>query len=137
MQDQLKNVQQIQASLSAIAAILGDGFVVTWGYADGGGDSSSVQDQLKNVQQIQASGFAFAAILGNGSVVTSGSADSGGDSSSVQDQLKNVQQSQARLRFCRHPRRWVCRHMGQCGLWWGQQLRAGRAQECLAESSSG
>ena len=68
--DQLKNVQQIQASGSAFAAILGDGCVVTWGDADFGGDSSEVQDQLKNVQQIQASDGAFAAILGDGSVVT-------------------------------------------------------------------
>ena len=33
VQDQLKNVQQIQASDSAFAAILGDGSVVTWGDA--------------------------------------------------------------------------------------------------------
>ena len=120
VQDQLKNVQQIQASrYGAFAAILEDGSVVTWGDADCGGDSSSVQDQLKNVQQIQASRYgAFAAILEDGPVVAWGDADCGGDSSSVQDQLKNVQQTQASdpafaaiLR-----RRWVCRHMGQCGL---------------------
>ena len=33
VRDQLKNVQQIQASDSAFAAILGDGSVVTWGDA--------------------------------------------------------------------------------------------------------
>ena len=49
VQDQLKNVQQIQASGSAFAAILDDGSVVTWGNAPvQGGDSSAVQDQLKN-----------------------------------------------------------------------------------------
>ena len=64
MQDQLKNVQQTQASHSSFAAILGDGSVVTWG-DDGHGISSAVQDQLKNVRQIQATDFAFAAILGN------------------------------------------------------------------------
>ena len=95
MQDQLKNVQQIQASSHAFAAVLGDGSVVTWGKSDSGGDSSAVQDQLKNVQQIQASKFAFAAILGDGSVVTWGKSGCGGDSSAVQDQLKNVQQIQA------------------------------------------
>ena len=58
----------------------------------------------------------FAAILGDGSVATWGSAERGGDSSSVQDRLKNVQQIQAN--FCRHPGRWVCRHMGQCSPWW-------------------
>ena len=34
MQDQLHDVQQIQATESALAAILGDGCVVTWGDAD-------------------------------------------------------------------------------------------------------
>ena len=72
VQEQLKNVQQIQASGGAFAAILGDGSVVTWGPADFGGDSSLVQDQLRDVQQIQASGRAFAAILGDGSLVTWG-----------------------------------------------------------------
>ena len=95
VQDQLKNVQQIQASYSAFAAVLGDGSVVTWGQAEFGGVSSAVQDQLKNVQQVQASSGAFAAILGDGSVVTWGIATCGGDSSTVQDQLKNVQQIQA------------------------------------------
>ena len=33
VQEQLKNVQQIQASDGAFAAILGDGSVVTWGSA--------------------------------------------------------------------------------------------------------
>ena len=67
VQDQLKNVQQIQASSCAFAAILADGSVVTWGHAAFGGDSRAVQDQLKNVQQIQASERAFAAILADGS----------------------------------------------------------------------
>eukprot|EP00439_Symbiodinium_sp_Y106_P032401 s4170_g3.t2 len=95
VQDQLRNVQQIQASRFAFAAILGDGSVVTWGAAKDGGDSRAVQDQLRNVQQIQASAFAFAAILGDGSVVTWGDAAMGGDSSAVQDQLRKVQQIQA------------------------------------------
>ena len=72
VQDQLRDVQQIQASDGAFAAILGDGSVVTWGDADQGGDSSAVQDQLRDVHQIQASQAAFAAILGDGSVVTWG-----------------------------------------------------------------
>ena len=54
MRGQLKNVQQIQASHSAFAAILDDGSVVTWGAAGHGGDCSAVQSQLNNVQQIQA-----------------------------------------------------------------------------------
>ena len=49
VQDQLKNVQQVQATYSAFAAILADGSVVTWGSRYSGGDSSSVQDQLRNL----------------------------------------------------------------------------------------
>ena len=44
VQDQLRNVEQIQATASAFAAILADRSVVTWGAADGGGDSSAVRD---------------------------------------------------------------------------------------------
>ena len=38
VKDQLKNVQQIQATSGAFAALLGDGFVVAWGAADCGSD---------------------------------------------------------------------------------------------------
>ena len=51
MQHQLKDVQHMQASSTAFAAILGDGSVVTWGKATDGGDSRAEQHQLKNVQQ--------------------------------------------------------------------------------------
>ncbi|OLQ02246.1 hypothetical protein AK812_SmicGene14935 [Symbiodinium microadriaticum] len=96
VRDQLKNVQQIQATVGgAFAAILADRSVVTWGQPTRGGASAAVQQQLNDVQQIQASFGAFAAILGDGSVVTWGPADFGGDSSAVQDQLKNVQRIQA------------------------------------------
>eukprot|EP00434_Breviolum_minutum_P025830 symbB.v1.2.022834.t1/scaffold2043.1/size110972/8 len=101
VQDQLKGVQQIQASFGAFAAILEDGSVVTWGNVDSGGDSSAVQDQLRGVQHIQATAGllaeagAFPAILGDGSVVTWGHAEYGGHSSAVQDQLKGVMQIQA------------------------------------------
>ena len=49
VQDQLKNVQQIQASTGAFAAFQGDGSIVTWGGIDHGGDSSAVQDQLTDL----------------------------------------------------------------------------------------
>ena len=90
-------INKVQALVShfAGAAILGDGSVVTWGAADGGGDSSAVQDQLRNVQQVNATRAAFAAILGDGSVVTWGDFTEGGDSNGVKDQLKTVQQIQA------------------------------------------
>ena len=57
--NQLKNVQQIQATLRAFAAILVDGSVVTWGDVDSGGDSIAVRDQLGNVQRIQSTEGAF------------------------------------------------------------------------------
>ena len=60
VQDQLKNVQQVQATCAAFAAILADGSVITWGTPTWGGDSSAVRDQLKNVQHIQATDYAFA-----------------------------------------------------------------------------
>ena len=95
VRDQLRDVQQIQATGTAFAAILADGSVVTWGDPRYGGSSAAVQDQLKGVQQIQAAREAFAAILGDGSVVTWGNAVAGADSSAVQDQLKGVQQIKA------------------------------------------
>ena len=50
MQRHLKNVQQIQASRCAFAAILCDGSAVSWGNAADGGDSSAAQDLLKRVE---------------------------------------------------------------------------------------
>ena len=47
VQEQLKTVQQIQASAGKFAAFLGDGSVVTRSHANCGGDSSAVQDQLR------------------------------------------------------------------------------------------
>ena len=46
VQGQLRNVQQVQGTGSAFAAILADGSVVTWGCPLNGGDSSAVQDEL-------------------------------------------------------------------------------------------
>ena len=45
VQNQLRDVQQIQASRGAFAAIVGDRSVVTWGDAANGGGSSVVQEQ--------------------------------------------------------------------------------------------
>ncbi|OLP91972.1 hypothetical protein AK812_SmicGene26261 [Symbiodinium microadriaticum] len=53
VQEQLRDVQQIQDSQYAFAAILGDGSVVTWGDSWFGGDSSAVQEQLRDVQRSQ------------------------------------------------------------------------------------
>ena len=95
VQHRLKNVEKIQSTTEAYAAILADGSVVTWGQDDTGGDSRDVQHQLKNVQCIQASSGAFAAILADRSVVNWGSPVDGGDSSAVQQQLINVREIQA------------------------------------------
>ena len=46
-QSRLKDVQQIQASRFAFAAVLGDGGVVTWGSPKGGGDCSGVEETPK------------------------------------------------------------------------------------------
>ena len=91
MQDQLKDVQQIQASYGAFAAILADGSVVTWGDSYFGGNSTNVQDQLKDVRHIQASKAAFAAIRSDGSVVTWGDVYFGGNSSAAEDPSQLVQ----------------------------------------------
>ena len=48
MQEELRNVQHIQATYGAFAAILQSGAVVTWDLAEGGGDSCQVQEQLRN-----------------------------------------------------------------------------------------
>ena len=42
-----QDVQQIEASYGAFAAILADGSVVTWGDIDTGGDCSKVKHKLK------------------------------------------------------------------------------------------
>ncbi|CAJ1431522.1 unnamed protein product [Effrenium voratum] len=95
VQDQLRkaqiNVQQIQATCEAFAAVPADAAVITWGHLY----NSPVQDQLRYVRQIQANMLAFAAVLANGAW---GHEDYGGDSSAVQDQLRNVQQIQATVR---------------------------------------
>ena len=53
VRDQLENVQQIQATRFAFAAILGDGSVVSWGRAGFGGDNSAVRDQLDNSDDVE------------------------------------------------------------------------------------
>lgn len=74
MQDQLFDVQHIQATESAFAAIRADGAVVCWGNPHDGGDCAEVQDQLIDVTHVQATSRAFAAIRSDGTVVTWGGA---------------------------------------------------------------
>ena len=77
LQEQLVRVQQIQATGKAVAAILDDGSVVTWG-------------DIVQVQQLKSTASAFAAVLEDGTVVTWGDSDFGGDSSHVQDHKGSV-----------------------------------------------
>ena len=92
VQDQLRNVRQVQATKFAFAALLADGSVVTWGDPRYGGDSSKVQSRLQGVEQVEATHMAFAAILRDGSVVTWGFPLGGSDTSDVRDELRNVKQ---------------------------------------------
>lgn len=63
VQERLINVQQVQATHDAFAALLADGSVVTWGDPESGGDSSEAQPRLRHVQKIQATAAAFAELL--------------------------------------------------------------------------
>ena len=110
MQGQLRNVQCIQATRFAVAAILEYGAIVTWGHPDYGGDSSLVQEELRNVQYIQATRFAVAAILEYGAIVTWGHPDYGGDSSLVQEELR-IHPSNS-LCCCCHSGIWGCCDVG-------------------------
>ena len=114
VRDQLRGVQQIQATGQAFAAILEDGSVVTWGHEYYGGYSLPIQDLLKGVQQIQGTrGGAFAAILEDGSVITWGDARYGANNSAVQDQLKSgAADAGHRWCICCDSGRWIRRYMG-------------------------
>ena len=91
VREQLRDVEKIQASCFAFAAILRDGSVVTWGASRSGGDSTAVQKRLRGVKQIQATVSTFAAILEDGSVVTWGN-ENGCVPAGLREQLKDVQE---------------------------------------------
>ena len=107
VQDQLRDVQQIQASAWCLCCNPGRWICGHLGQCRLGGDSSAVQEQLKRCAADPSFLLAFAAILGDGSVVTWGWWPiCGGDSSAVQEQLKNVQQIQASFKcMCCNPGR--------------------------------
>ena len=77
----------LSATSAAVAAVLSDGSVVTWGESDMGGDSGVVP--LDDVRHIEATQSAFAVIRDDGSVVTWGRPRWGGDSSAVVERLKD------------------------------------------------
>ena len=76
VQDELKDVQQLQATTRAFAAILADGSVVTWGHC---WSICQVEDQLRNVRQVRGTGYAFAALRSDGSLVAWGKPMCGGE----------------------------------------------------------
>ncbi|CAK8997331.1 unnamed protein product [Durusdinium trenchii] len=67
------DVVKLCATSSAVAALLADGSVVTWGEGFFGGDSSAVQAQLDGVVDLCSSTGAFAARRSDGRVVAWGS----------------------------------------------------------------
>eukprot|EP00931_Biecheleriopsis_adriatica_P106663 TRINITY_DN81067_c0_g1_i1.p1 TRINITY_DN81067_c0_g1~~TRINITY_DN81067_c0_g1_i1.p1 ORF type:complete len:651 (-),score=108.21 TRINITY_DN81067_c0_g1_i1:67-2019(-) len=74
VQEQLVDVQCINATFNAYAALKADGSVVAWGSEwFGGGESfTEVQSQLVDVQSIHATDKAFAALKAGGTVVSWG-----------------------------------------------------------------
>ncbi|CAJ1425102.1 unnamed protein product [Effrenium voratum] len=90
VQEQLVDVQSLQASVKAFCALRGDGTVVTWGDQLWGGDCSKVAEELWDVQQVEASDGAFAALRGDGRVVTWGDPAQGADCRRVQELLVDV-----------------------------------------------
>ncbi|MCB1968032.1 MAG: DUF4347 domain-containing protein, partial [Candidatus Accumulibacter sp.] len=77
----------------AFAALRADGSVVTWGYADNGGNSSGVAAALNgdvDVTQVFSTYGAFAALRADGSVVTWGDSFYGGNSSGVATALNGT-----------------------------------------------
>eukprot|EP00913_Durusdinium_trenchii_P010680 g10020.t1 len=83
-------VQEVQATCRAFAAICADGTVVTWGDEGAGGDCSAVGRELRAVRSVAATKGAFAALLADGTIVTWGDPHFGGDRTEV-DQLQHVQ----------------------------------------------
>merc|ERR1712032_1766463 len=73
------NVKHISATGGAMAAVKGDGSVVTWGSHGSGGDSTGLEDLLSsNVLRVFANDGAFAAVKADGSIITWGLEEFGG-----------------------------------------------------------
>ena len=84
------NVTAVTSNAAAFAALKSDGSVVTWGYSDYGGNSSSVAASLSaGVIKVYSNGNAFAALKSDGSLITWGGASFGGDSSGVAASLSS------------------------------------------------
>ena len=83
------DVVDLSATSCALALILSDGTVMTWGDPEGGGDSSAVKADLIKVHSVVGTVEAFAAVRSDGKVITWGSIPEG-DTSTVKDQLQQV-----------------------------------------------
>ena len=86
----LAAVDTVVANSGAVAALLLDGRVVTWGAEAMGGDSSQLA--LQQVRSVCATAYAFAAVKMDGTVVCWGEESAGGDAREVQAQLRGVRQ---------------------------------------------
>ena len=118
-EEQLRNVERVQATSSAFAALLEDGSVVTWGDPGFGGDSSAVRDELKDVQEIQASERAFAAIREDRTVVAWGAQSYGGELQRGPRSFKECQgDSVQRAGIRSYTGRWPRGILGPCWVWW-------------------
>ena len=79
--NELSNIISVESTIGGFAALKADGSIVTWGYANEGGDSSSVsQDVSSGVSNIFSNKFSFAALKDDGSVITWGKNCCGGNS---------------------------------------------------------
>ena len=146
VQDHLKNVQQVQGTMGAFAAILADGSVVTWGDRNSGGDSSAVQDQLQEFQQqgtrmachqtdpsLPGASILWMLCSSRSAQECPAGARHKHDPSLPEvepsilwrSQLcssRSAQECPAGARhkhgFCCHLSRWIRRYLGPCKLWW-------------------
>ncbi|CAK9083467.1 unnamed protein product [Durusdinium trenchii] len=89
-QRKLVDVQHITANKAAVAAIVSNGEVVTWGSDGSGGNSYTVAAQLFQIQEVVATIHAFAARRADGKVISWGWPNYGGDS----EEAEQTQQTQ-------------------------------------------
>ncbi|CAE7700394.1 unnamed protein product, partial [Symbiodinium necroappetens] len=73
VQDSLTDVRDLVSTGGAFAALLADGSVVAWGFAECGGDISEMREQLQGVRQLASEQPCnFVATLSNGGTVRCG-----------------------------------------------------------------
>eukprot|EP00435_Cladocopium_sp_Y103_P022051 s1828_g5.t1 len=112
----LLDVQCLQSSAGAFAALCRDGRVVAWGSAEYGGLGPA---DLRDVTKIQASARAFAALRSDGHVVAWGDASCGGDTGPVARQLYDV------LEIASSPRAFTALRADGVAIPWGDPSSGG------------